>query len=104
MIVKDVPFTLIVEPAAPAPDFFPSVNPASATVAEGATASFEVRLNAANGFHGAANLSVLNLPAGATAAFTRNPIDYILGCTVTITTAGVAAGTYTPVLHAEEVV
>ena len=105
MIVKDVPFTLIVEPAPPPPDFFPQITPENRTVKQGAAQDVSVFLNPAGGWAGRVQLSVLNLPAGVTASFSVNPMTYAQSCTITIfVPVDVPVGSYAPVLHIEEIV
>lgn len=61
-------FTTIA-PAAAAGDFSLNVTPATQTILPGASGSYTVTVTPSNNFTGTVNLSVLNLPAGATATF-----------------------------------
>ena len=78
-----------------AADFNISATPASATVTQGANASYTVSITPQSGFSGSASLSVSGLPAGATANFNPLSISPAQTSTLTVTTSGVAAGTYT---------
>ena len=54
---------------APAPDFLVSVSPASRTVVQGASATYDVTVTPLNGFTGSVTLSASGLPNGASASF-----------------------------------
>lgn len=61
-------FTTIA-PAAAAGDFSLNVTPATRTILPGASGSYTVTVTPSNNFTGTVNLSVLNLPTGASATF-----------------------------------
>jgi hypothetical protein len=92
-ITKSVPFMLEVTPA---PDFFPAILPTSLSVAKGVVAVYNVTFTAAGGFTGPVTLAALNLPAGAVATFDKPSINLGETAALSITTAGVALGTYSP--------
>lgn len=93
MAVKTVPFTLAVTAA---PDFFPAILPTSLSVAKGVVAIYQVSFTAQGGFTGPVTLAVLNLPAGAVGTFDKPSINVTETSTLSITTANVALGTFTP--------
>ncbi len=78
-------------------DFSGSISPTSQSVTAGTSASYAVTIFPANGFTGNVTVSVAGLPAGATLSF--SPSNVVTGgsgtVNFTITTTGVAAGTYT---------
>ncbi len=79
------------------PDFSISETPPSQSVSPGGTTSYNVTVDAVNGFSGSVNLGVSGLPAGATPSFSTNPIAGGAGSsTLTITTSSTTlSGTYT---------
>jgi hypothetical protein len=81
---------------ATAPDYTVSVDPASATVAAGASASYTVTLNGVNGFAGDVGLSVGGLPASVgSATFSPAVVSGSGTSTLAITTDLTAApGSY----------
>jgi hypothetical protein len=54
---------------APAPDFRLSVSPASRTIVQGLSTTYDVTVTPLNGFTGSVTLSASGLPTGATASF-----------------------------------
>src|SRR5262249_15572142 len=82
--------------AAPTPDFTVAASPASRTVVRPASTTYAITVGALNGFTGAVNLSVSNLPRNATASFSPASINGIGTSTLTISTASnTRAGTRT---------
>ena len=73
--------------AAPVPDFTLAASPASNTVVRPASTTYTVTVGALNGFTGAVNLSVSNLPRNATASFSPTSINGSGTSTLTISTA-----------------
>ena len=70
-------------------DFGGSINPTIQNIAQGGTATFPITITPSGGFTGNVVLSVSGLPAGATAAFSQNPINGGSGSSnLTITTSG----------------
>lgn len=94
-----VGWELDIQTASGPKNFAISVSPASQNVAAGNTAQYTVTLSPINGFSGPVTLSASGLPAGASAAFTSNPVTVSSSAaksTVTVsTTTGVPAGSYT---------
>jgi subtilase family serine protease len=79
---------------APAPaDFSLSASPASATMARNGSASYQVTINALNGFTGAVTLSVSGFGNGVTPHWSQNPAT--TGSTLTLTGANAQIGSYT---------
>ncbi|MCL5746484.1 MAG: S8 family serine peptidase [Acidobacteria bacterium] len=77
-------------------DFTITAAPSSQTVAPGTSANYSVTVSPTSGFSGNVTLTASNLPAGATASFSPNPVLGGSGASaMTVTTSGVAAGTYT---------
>jgi uncharacterized repeat protein (TIGR01451 family) len=77
----------------PAPAFTISATPASRTVRQGASSSYNVTVNPASGFAGSVSLSISGLPAGAGSTFT--PSTTTSSSTLAVTVPGDAAlGTY----------
>ena len=78
-------------------DFSISATPLSQSISPGGATSYNVTVNASNGFSGSVNLGVSGLPAGATPSFSTNPITGGSGSsTLTITTSSTTpSGTYT---------
>jgi hypothetical protein len=78
-------------------DFSGSINPTSQSVTAGASASYAVTIFPVSGFTGNVTISVTGLPTGATLSFA--PSNVVTGgsgtVNFTITTTGVATGTYT---------
>lgn len=72
---------------AAAPAFTLGAAPASQTVTQGAGTSYTVSVNPSGGFTGAVTLSVAGLPAGATGAFSANPITAPTTSTLSVTSA-----------------
>ena len=83
--------------AAVTPDFTVSATPASQTVVQGNGTTYTATIGSLNGFSGAVTLSASGLPAGASAAFSPNPVAGGAGpSTMTVSTqASTPAGTYT---------
>lgn len=81
------------------PDFTLSASPTSASVAQGATASYTTTLQARGGYSSTVNLSVSGLPTGATGTFTPASVTPTnTGATSSLavaTTASTPTGTYT---------
>jgi hypothetical protein len=97
MAIKPVSFTLSVTDA---PDFFPAINPTTLSVAKGIVAVYHVSFTAAGGFAGPVTLAVKNLPVGAIGTFDKTSINVGETATLSIATAAVALGTYTPSVEA----
>ncbi|MEU7056211.1 hypothetical protein [Streptomyces sp. NPDC046197] len=77
-------------------DFSLSVNPASATVAAGTTATTTVSTAVTSGFPESVSLSASGLPAGASVSFSPNPVTSGGSSTMSVSTsASTPAGTYT---------
>jgi uncharacterized membrane protein len=78
-------------------DFSGSINPTSQSVTAGTSASYAVTIFPVSGFTGNVTISVTGLPTGATLSFA--PSNVVTGgsgtVNFTITTTGVATGTYT---------
>src|SRR5260370_33936311 len=55
-------------PPPPTPDFALSIQPTTVSVVQGSSATFSVSLTGSNGFNSQANVSVMGLPVGVTAA------------------------------------
>lgn len=75
--------------------FTVAVTPPSQSVCTPTSANYTVAVGVTGSFSGNVTLSATNLPAGATATFSPNPVVAPGNSTLTITTSGVAAGTYT---------
>jgi len=75
------------------PDFSISASPVTQTVAQGASANYDVTVTSLNGFTDEVNLDISGLPAGANGAFTTNPATTSSSLSVT-TSASTPAGTY----------
>ncbi|MCC6723193.1 MAG: propanediol utilization protein, partial [Saprospiraceae bacterium] len=75
--------------------FTVAVTPSSQTVCSPISATYNVAVGVQGSFSGNVTLSASGLPSGATATFSPNPVVAPGNSTLTITTAGVAAGTYT---------
>jgi len=84
-LVHSTTVTLVV--AVPVPDFTIAASPASNTVVRPASTTYTVTVGALNGFTGAVNLSVSNLPRNATASFSPASINGSGTSTLTINTA-----------------
>src|SRR5215813_8447136 len=84
-LVHSTTVTLVV--AVPVPDFTIAASPASNTVVRPASTTYTVTVGALNGFTGAVNLSVSNLPRNATASFSPASINGMGTSTLTISTA-----------------
>ena len=85
---------------ATAPNFAVSASPSSQTIAPGGKATYTVTITPSGGFTGSVTLSAKNLPSGATASFSPNPVSITSSAaassTLTITTtASTKVGTYT---------
>ena len=77
-------------------DFSISASPSSQTVVAGNSTTYTATVGSVNGFSSAVNLSVSGLPAGATAAFSPNPVTPVGSSALTVnTTTGTAPGAYT---------
>jgi hypothetical protein len=78
------------------PDFSIAASPASQTVIQGAGTSYTTTVTALNGFTGTVDLSVVGLPAGATATFTPASVATSGTSTLAVSTlATTPAATYT---------
>jgi uncharacterized repeat protein (TIGR01451 family) len=79
-------------PASPAADFTLNVTPASQTVTQGNSASYNLTLQPSGGFTGQISLSVTGLPAGASASFSPSSVTLndasSRTATLTVTTNG----------------
>lgn len=83
------------------PDFILEANPSSILACQPDNATYTVDVTAAGGFAGDVTLSALNLPAGANASFSTNPIAGGTGSsTLTVSSDGVTPGTYTITVQA----
>jgi len=71
----------------PAPSFTLSVDPGIRTVAQGKNVGYTVAVTALHGFSEAVSLAVADLPAGATVAWSHNPLVPSNTAVMTITTA-----------------
>jgi subtilisin-like proprotein convertase family protein len=78
--------------------FTMSSTPTSRTVCAGSSAVYTINITAAGTFSGSINLSVPNLPVGATATFSPSVVVNSSTSTLTITTTSVATGAYTPTI------
>jgi hypothetical protein len=76
------------------PDFSLSANPASVSVAQGASGTSTITITPINGFNGSVNLSASGLPTGVTAGFSPNPATTTSTLTLTVG-SGAATGTST---------
>ncbi len=83
----------ILDPAL-APDFNMDVDSGSLSVCGDGSDSLTVDLTARNGYTGTVTLSTAALPIGATPAFSTNPVNPPDTSDLTVTTSGVAAGSY----------
>lgn len=77
------------------PDFDLLVGPPTQDVCIGNPAAYSLDVFSLAFFNGSVALSTANLPAGATATFTPNPVTAPGSSALTVGTAGAAAGTYT---------
>jgi len=77
------------------PDFSLLATPASREVCSPAQAQYNVSLQAYAGFAESVTLSTSGLPGGSSASFSVNPVAPPGSSTMTLTSAGVAPGTYT---------
>lgn len=93
MAIKSVPFTLEVTAA---PDFFPAIAPVSLSVAKGVVAVYNITFTAQGGFTGPVSLIAKNLPTGAVGTFDKPSINVGETSRLSITTSGVAVGSYSP--------
>jgi subtilisin family serine protease len=82
-------------PPPPSADFTVSATPASSTVTSGVSTTYTVSVQATSGSPGAIGLSVSGLPANATWTFSPTSVTDSGTSILTVTTAGVAAGTST---------
>ncbi len=94
---KSIPFTLEITEA---PDFFPAVAPSTLSVPKGIVAVYNTSFTAQGGFTGPVTLAVINLPAGAVGTFDVTSINLGQTATLSITTADVAVGVFTPSVEA----
>ena len=89
------PASIEITVTAPSPDFSLNANPAGITVQQGSSGTSAISLAGANGFTGAATLSIPNLSAGITTSFSYATVSGALSSTLTIDVANtVAAGSY----------
>jgi uncharacterized membrane protein len=82
-----------------APAFAVSAAPSSQTIARGGKATFTVAITPSGGFTGSVTLSAKNVPSGAKASFSPNPVSITsssaASSTLTITTTNsTKVGTY----------
>jgi len=103
MIQKKEPFTLVIQRAPVPPDFFPAIDPPSATVLQGGVATYLVSFAVAGGYVNPIGLAVLGLPEGAAASFDINPAMPADVVTLTIETGSAAADVYPCEVQATEV-
>lgn len=68
------------------PDFSMDIQPLQRTVEQGQTTTFSVSLTAVNGFNDPVSLSVFNLPDGAAASWSANPVTPSGSTTLTLDT------------------
>lgn len=100
-----VPFSLEVTGGGPVEGtFLPAINPTTLSVSAGTDAAYSVTFSSVDGFVGMIQLSVLNLPGGASATITPNPASMTDTVAVVISTAGVSPGFYNLELEATETV
>jgi subtilase family serine protease len=78
----------------PSPDFTVSVTPGSQIVPPSGQTTYSVTVTAVGGFSGNVDLSVSDLPSGATGAFTPSSVTGSGSSTLTISTAETSVGTY----------
>jgi subtilisin family serine protease len=78
----------------PAPDYSLSVSPASATVTQGASASYTVNIARTGGFTGAVSFTISGLPAGAAGSFSPNPSSINSSALTVTTSATTPTGSY----------
>ncbi len=74
--------------------FTVGATPGSQSVCAGVNAVYAVAVGVSGSFSGNVTLSASGLPAGATGTFSVNPVTAPGNSNLTVTTAGVAAGTY----------
>lgn len=91
VVTSVVSGTATTESIVPNPGIVLGIAPLSQQVRKPTSAVYLVSSTAYGGFYGTVTLSVLNLPAGASAAFGTNPIDANGSTTLTIDTSGIAA-------------
>jgi len=77
------------------PDFSLTATPSTQTVTQGNGTSYNLAINALNGFSGQVTFSVSGLPAGADGTFSPNPSTSSSTLSVTTDSALTPAGTYT---------
>lgn len=97
MAIKTVPFTLEVTAV---PDFFPAIAPTSRSVAKGIVAVYNITFTAQGGFTGPVTLAAKNLPTGAVASFDKMSINLGEISVLSIATANIALGSYSPSVDA----
>lgn len=102
MTTKTVPFVLVVQEVPPQPDFFPGIDPATATVLQGSVATYACSFTGVAGFTGPVTLAVSGLPEGVLASFDLNPIMLEQTATLTIATVDLAVGQYDLTLEASD--
>jgi uncharacterized membrane protein len=84
-----------------AADFAVAVNPASASVAKGASSTLTANVTAQGGFNGSVQMALFGLPSGVTATFSSSTVTGSGTPTITMAAATTAAsGTYTLTLSA----
>jgi subtilisin-like proprotein convertase family protein len=74
--------------------FTVNATPGSQSVCAGTNAVYAVAVGVSGSYSGNVTLSVTGLPAGANGSFSVNPVAAPGNSNLTVTTAGVAAGTY----------
>jgi hypothetical protein len=80
--------------APPTPDFSLAVTPSSATVTQGASASYTVNITRTGGFTAGVSFSISGLPAGAAGTFNPNPATGASSALTVTTSTTTPAGTY----------
>jgi subtilisin family serine protease len=78
----------------PAPDFTLSITPSSATVTQGASASYTVNISRVGGFTGGVSFSISGLPAGAAGTFNPNPSTGASSALAITTATSTPTGSY----------
>jgi subtilisin family serine protease len=88
--------TLVIGPPAPAPDFVLAVTPGMRTVTRGQSTSYTVSVSGSGGFASPVALTVVGLPAGASATFSKNSVTPPGSSLLTIRTSrSTTRGTFT---------
>ncbi|MEZ5464953.1 MAG: S8 family serine peptidase [Lysobacteraceae bacterium] len=92
----DQDFALVCSNCTASPVFTVSADPGTAMACAGASLPWNVEVDALNGYSGSVNLSLANVPAGASTGFSVNPLNVPpIGTSVlTVDTTGVGTGDY----------